>query len=134
MDARINRPFAQHFFDPQQLIQEDELQVYQLSLGRYVLKQDHQLDQVNLGVVLWDGVFEGLHECWLRWCDADGILIPTGEEGRIQERHQVEQEHGDRADQGQLVPAKAPPHELPLGGQVDLVLAHDQLGADRSVS
>jgi Uma2 family endonuclease len=85
-------------FDPQQLIQEELLQVYQLSLGRYVLKPDHQLDQVGLRGMLWDGVFEGLHERWLRWGNADGILIPTGEEGRTQERQQTEQER-QRAEQ-----------------------------------
>lgn len=87
-------------FDPQQLIQEEVLQIYQLSLGRYVLKQEHQLEQVGLGLVLWDGVFEGLHERWLRWCDADGLLIPTGEEGRTQERQQAEQER-QRAEQAE---------------------------------
>lgn len=66
------------------------MRVYQLSLGHYVLKQDQQLDQVGLGLVIWDGLFEGLHERWLRWCDTDGILIPTGEEARTQERQRAE--------------------------------------------
>ncbi len=66
--------------DPQQLIQDDMLRIYQLSLGRYVLKQDQFLAEVNLGLTLWDGVFEGLHERWLRWCDSEGQFIPTGEE------------------------------------------------------
>ncbi len=89
-------------FDPQQLVQEDVLHVYQLSLGRYILKHDQQLDQVGLGLVLWDGVFEGLHERWLRWCDADGRLIPTGGEGRTQERQQAEQER-QRAEQAEAI-------------------------------
>jgi hypothetical protein len=37
-------------------------QVYQLSIGCYVLKEDQQLDQVGLGLILWDGLFAGLHE------------------------------------------------------------------------
>lgn len=73
-------------FDPQQLIQKEYLRVYQLSTGRYVLKQDWQLDQVGLGLTLWEGKFEGLYEQWLRWCDAEENLLFTGEEGRNQER------------------------------------------------
>lgn len=79
-------------FDPQRLLQEDMLRVYQLSIGRYVLKHDQHLDQIGLGLTLWDGVFEGLHEHWLRWCDEKGRLISTGEEARIQERQRAEQE------------------------------------------
>ena len=80
-------------FDPQLCVQENIVQVYQLSLGRFVLKDGFHLDQVNLGLTLWDGVFEGLDAQWLRWCDAEGILLPTGEEGRIQEHQRAEQEH-----------------------------------------
>ena len=77
-------------FDPQQLIQKETLRVYQLSIGRYVLKQDWQLEQVGLGLTLWEGEFEGLHEQWLRWCDPEGNLLFTGEEGRNQERQRAE--------------------------------------------
>ncbi len=80
-------------FDPQLFVQKESLQVYQLSLGRYVLKEGFHLDQVNLGLTLWDGVFEGLHERWLRWCDGDGILIPSGEERADRERQRADQEH-----------------------------------------
>ncbi len=66
-------------FDPQLCVQENIVRVYQLSLGRYVIKADFYLEQVDLGLTLWDGVFEGVHAQWLRWCDAAGILIPTGE-------------------------------------------------------
>ncbi len=37
-------------------------------------------------LITWDDVFEGLHMCWLCWCDADGNLIPTGEEGKTHAR------------------------------------------------
>jgi hypothetical protein len=29
---------------------------------------------------LWQGAFEGHHDTWLRWCDANGEIIPTAEE------------------------------------------------------
>jgi len=31
-------------------------------------------------VTLWQGEFEGHTNTWLRWCDAAGNVIPTGEE------------------------------------------------------
>lgn len=77
-------------FDPQCLVQEDVLRVYVLSLGRYVPKQDLYLEEVGLGLTLWDGVFEGLQAQWLRWCDSDGRLILTGMEGKAQERQRAE--------------------------------------------
>ena len=79
-------------FDPQRLIQEDELCIYQLSLGRYVVKHDQYLEQIGLGLTLWDGVFEGLQERWLRWCDAEEHIFSTGMEGKRQEQQRAEQQ------------------------------------------
>ena len=56
---------------------------------------------VELGVTLWEGIYEGRRETWLRWIDADGRLIPTGAERITSEREQVEQERL-RADQERL--------------------------------
>lgn len=67
-------------FDPQHLIQEESLHIYELSIGRYILKHDRQLTQVELGLTLWEGEFEGQHAQWLRWCDLEGQIIPTGTE------------------------------------------------------
>ncbi len=88
-------------FDPQKLIQKEALQIHQLSLRRYVVKKDTYLDLVDLGLSLWDGMFEGMNAQWLRWCDADGIVIPTGEEARLQEHQRAEQvdQRAKQADQ-----------------------------------
>ena len=55
-------------FDPQKAIQEDVLQIYQLSIGRYVSKPDPKtlFTDLGLGLALWDGEFEGMHAQWLR--------------------------------------------------------------------
>jgi hypothetical protein len=79
-------------FDPQQLVQKEKLRVYQLSLGRYVPKEEPFLEQIDLGVALWGGVFEGKQALWLRWCDAQGQVIPTGVERIEQERGIAERE------------------------------------------
>jgi hypothetical protein len=37
---------------------------------------------LGLGLTLWKGTFEGWSDTWLRWCDREGNLLPTGEEQR----------------------------------------------------
>jgi hypothetical protein len=52
---------------------------------------------------LWEGTYEDMHATWLRWCDRDGNLIPTGAEWRQradQEQQRADQEQ-QRADQEQ---------------------------------
>lgn len=61
-------------FDPTHIIQPDALRIYELSIGRYILKQDRQLTQIGLGLTLLNGVFEGQRAEWLRWCDSDGAI------------------------------------------------------------
>lgn len=66
------------------------------------------LPDVNLGLRLWAGEFEDAPALWwLRWCQADGTLIPTSAERAAQERQRaddarerVDQER-QRADQEQ---------------------------------
>lgn len=96
LDRKMNlyarmRVWYYAIFDPQRLLQQEILQLYQLSLRRYVLKEDAYLDQVGLGLRLWEGTHEGLHAQWLRWCDAEGQVFPTGHESTQQERQRVEQ-------------------------------------------
>lgn len=67
-------------FDPQKLVQAEILNVYELHVGEYILKPDNHLEKIGLGLTLWEGVFEGKQEVWLRWCDVEGKLIPTGRE------------------------------------------------------
>ncbi len=84
-------------FDPQRLVQQDLLQVYQCSIGRYTEKRDLFLDQIGLGLSLWEGIFEGTHEQWIRWCDEDGHLLPIASEQLYHEQQNTEQER-QRAD------------------------------------
>jgi hypothetical protein len=53
---------------------------------------------VGIGVMLWNGVYEGQRGLWLRWCDREGNPIPTGAELAQQERVRAEQER-QRAEQ-----------------------------------
>lgn len=67
-------------FDPSQQLGGPVLQIYQLQGTRYIPMTDTWLEQVGLGLTLWRGVFEDKEDVWLRWCDRDGNLIPTGAE------------------------------------------------------
>ena len=45
------------------------------------------LNTVGLSLTVWEGQFEEeVTQLWLRWCDRDGQVIPTGAEGREIER------------------------------------------------
>lgn len=67
-------------YDPQRLLQPEVLHVYELVVGEYVPKQESRLEKVGLGLTLWDGLFEGKQDQWLRWCDLEGHIILTGNE------------------------------------------------------
>ena len=84
-------------YDPQLLIQETELNVYELHVGEYLLKRDYRLDSAGLALTLWTGLFEGKYGQWLRWCNLEGELIPTGFERAERERERAEQER-ERAE------------------------------------
>ncbi|MCX7938354.1 MAG: hypothetical protein N2545_02805 [Thermoflexales bacterium] len=47
---------------------------------------------MQLGVTLWRGTYEEREDTWLRWCDRDGVLIPTGVERAETERQRAEAE------------------------------------------
>ena len=69
-------------FDPDRCIDDRILRVYRLNGRAYELQADGAtfLDSLGLGVTLWTGGYEGLEETWLRWTNADGELLRTGEE------------------------------------------------------
>ena len=68
-------------FDPQHHLSENVLTVYELGFGKRLRpREDAQLPELELSLQLWDGSFEGKEGQWLRWYDAKGRLIQTGEE------------------------------------------------------
>jgi Uma2 family endonuclease len=67
-------------FDPKHLLSADTLKTYELRGAEYRLVEPGPWPSVGLGLRLWPGTFEGVEDTWLRWCDANGKVIPTGEE------------------------------------------------------
>ncbi|MCL2933592.1 MAG: Uma2 family endonuclease [Trichodesmium sp. MAG_R03] len=84
-------------FDPLKELGETILRVYELRNNIYVDNGNFFLSQIGLGLTIWHGIFEGLEYDWLRWCDASGNILLTGNELAQQEKQRAEQEK-QRAD------------------------------------
>ncbi len=69
--------------DPEHWLGSRTLRAFELHGRRYVEMLDCSwLEQLGLGLVLWQGSFEGWDHQWLRWCDRGGNLLLTGEDQR----------------------------------------------------
>ncbi len=78
-------------FDPSGQLSRVPLQVYQLQGMFYVVMETTWLEHVGLGVTLWEGTFEAKTDVWLRWCDQNGQVTPTGAEMARQAQQYAEQ-------------------------------------------
>jgi Uma2 family endonuclease len=77
-------------FDPLNRLKNGLLRGFVLSAGKYLPMETLWLENVGLGMTLWEGEFEGQLARWLRWCDRDGVVIPTGQERAEQEKQRAE--------------------------------------------
>jgi hypothetical protein len=87
-------------FDPQRLLGEEALRCYELRGRTYAPCAGGWLGDIGLGVRLWEGEYEGVKAVWLRWCDQEGNVIPTGAELAEAERQRAEAER-QRAEEEQ---------------------------------
>jgi Uma2 family endonuclease len=88
-------------YDPEQHVQSELLRVFVLRDKSYVPCPAEWLPVLGLGLTLWRGQFENCDAEWLRWCDRDGRVIPTGAERAEHERERAEHER-ERADEAQV--------------------------------
>ena len=79
-------------YDPAGEVQSEPLRVFVLREKSYVPCSPEWLPALGLGLTLWRGPFENCDAVWLRWCDRQGRVIPTGAERAEQERERAEQE------------------------------------------
>ena len=77
-------------YDPELLIGQEALRIYALNDDRLERTNETWFEQINLGITLWRGQFEGCEAMWLRWCDREGTVIPTGAERAEDERARAE--------------------------------------------
>jgi hypothetical protein len=79
-------------YDPQDLLGQGRLRVYQRRGGTYrLMEPPWWFEEVGLGVTLWEGRYEDETTTWVRWCDRAGNPIPTGAERAEQEHQRAEQ-------------------------------------------
>jgi Uma2 family endonuclease len=67
-------------FDPFQKLNEGVLRVFALHAGTYRPTDAARIEDLGLGLKLWDGEYETMRAVWLRWVDETGSLILTGKE------------------------------------------------------
>ena len=67
-------------YDPFLLLRGEVFVLHILHGSKYQPHRDFWMEEIGLGLRLWEGVFEGKDLSWLRWCDERGNLIPTGKE------------------------------------------------------
>ncbi|MEX0270896.1 Uma2 family endonuclease [Leptolyngbyaceae cyanobacterium UHCC 1019] len=87
-------------FDPLHQLGSPDLYLFENRANRYQALTESWFEEIGLGLIVWDGVFEGKRgSCndppgnrWLRWHDATGAVIPTGAERATQERQRAEAE------------------------------------------
>ena len=79
-------------YDPELLIGQEALRIYALNDDRLERTNETWFEQINLGITLWRGQFEGCEDTWLRWCDREGTVIPTGAECAEAERARADAE------------------------------------------
>ncbi|MBD2384899.1 Uma2 family endonuclease [Cylindrospermum sp. FACHB-282] len=77
-------------YDQNRQLGEQVLRVYALKNRRYVEVTENWLEDINLGVTLSEGEFEGRHDTWLRWCYQDRTVLPTGDERAQQAERRVQ--------------------------------------------
>jgi Uma2 family endonuclease len=78
--------------DPADLLGHGVLRVWELRGRRYNPIEPGWMPDVGLGLMLWEGEFQGIHETWLRWCDREGRPLPTGAERAERERQRADDE------------------------------------------
>lgn len=77
-------------FDPYGELMPETLTIYRWHDFHYEPQTSTHFPSLSIGLMLWEGEYEGKHDRWLRWVDAEGKLIPTGKELAAQERQRAD--------------------------------------------
>jgi Putative restriction endonuclease len=79
------------------VVETGELEVHRLQKGRYRRmtpnKRGHfRIEPIGVDLGVWHGLFYNETAPWLRWYDAEGNLLPIGEERAVEEHLRAEEE------------------------------------------
>lgn len=102
--ARMRVPYYV-IYDPQLQIMPDVLTVYRLQDFAYERQAVASFPTLGLGLILWEGRYEGKETTWLRWVDAEGALILSGKE-RAEAAELRERQTLERAKQAETLLAQ----------------------------
>lgn len=88
-------------WDPEELLSDQKLRISVLREGVYQPLGACMLKRLGLGLVVWHGVYQGVEADWLRWCDEQGNLLPTGEElaRAAQQQAEIAEQRAQTAEQ-----------------------------------
>jgi len=78
-------------YDPEHHLSREPLRMYELRHRAYTPMTEQWMPALGLGLCAWRGEYEGWEKDWLRWCDIDGTLLPTGAELAAEQRQRAEQ-------------------------------------------
>ncbi|KAF0248775.1 MAG: hypothetical protein FD167_1820 [bacterium] len=86
-------------FDPYKKLSDKILTFYVLPFGRSTPTNQTFFPEIGLGLIIWEGEFENtVSKSWLRWCNEQGQIIPSGiEKAEIQSQRADEEKR--RADE-----------------------------------
>jgi hypothetical protein len=86
--------------DPYLHLSTESLNVFELNMGKYekIEVENSYMPEIQLGIMIWEGLFEQEKAPWARWCNKEGNLLYTGGERTLQEKERAEQEK-ERAEQ-----------------------------------
>jgi len=91
--ARIGVPYYV-IYDPEKFLSQEVLKMFVMRGLIYERLKNGWLPDIGLGLRLWQGNFAGMSGIWLRWCDRDKHVIPTGAE-----RSEIERKRTKKAVQ-----------------------------------
>jgi len=95
--ARIGVSYSV-IYDPRLYLSKRALRVFTHRAGRSLDVVDPSwLEELGVGLTLWEGSFEGMSARWLRWQDSSGQVLLTGDERAEQEAERAKRE-SERAD------------------------------------
>ncbi len=92
-------------FDPANHYGAETVRLFRRNGENFKLMDTTIMERIGLGYTLWEGEYKSMTDTWLRWTDANGVMLPTETEYRNealtlaeQERSRAEQERS-RADE-----------------------------------
>ncbi|TAH29117.1 MAG: hypothetical protein EAZ06_08030 [Cytophagales bacterium] len=99
--------------DPYFSLSSSRLKVFSLEKGKYeeitTTEKHYFMPEVDLGIMIWEGLFEQEKSSWARWCSKEGDILVTGVEndallnGQLNEKELLLQEEKQRADEKELL-------------------------------